>query len=87
MDLIEKLLRQKYLLPDEEIFEPAASEVRHLLGTQIMSEIANMIDEIKTVDNKMLEQVRKKLNELNVKSYWGTLNEHKARFYKMVNKI
>jgi hypothetical protein len=55
MDLIESSLK-KYLLPDEEIFEPAASKVRHLLGTQIMNEIAYLTDEIRIVDNNLLRR-------------------------------
>lgn len=86
MDLIETLLRQKYLLPDEEVFEPAASAMRHLTGTQIMVELTDMTDEIEEINNDLLKKVRIKLDELNVKSYWGELNGHKAYLYKVVNK-
>jgi hypothetical protein len=46
MDLIERLLRQKYLLADEELFELTASDMRYLLGTDIMLEIADRTDEL-----------------------------------------
>ncbi len=86
MDLIENLLRQKYLLPDEEIFEPATSKMRHLLATQIMFEVAYSSEEIKVVNNELLKRFRNKLEELNVKSYRGELNGQSAIFYKVVDK-
>lgn len=86
MNKIEKLLRIKYLLPDEELFEPAANEMRHLTATEIMSEIIELSDDFPEMSNKLLDQIRIELERLNVRSYYSEKNRSKIKLYKVLNK-
>lgn len=86
MNKIEELLRMKYLLPDEEDFEPAANLMRHLTATEIMNEIISQTDDYPHMSNKLLNEIRNELDRLKVRNYDTKKNGHYLRLYKVLNK-